>query len=51
MRFIGAIAGGSLPGVIAYYYGWEGVFTTLGLAAGFAALVLATQWNTKPQFK
>lgn len=47
---ISAIAGGSLPGIIAIYYGWDGVFFALGLASTFAALLLATQWNTKPKY-
>ena len=45
---IGAILGGSLPGVIFTQYGWGTLFNILGASVFMAAILLATRWNAVP---
>ena len=45
---IGAILGGSLPGVIYLHYGWGTLFNILGASVFIAAILLATRWNAVP---
>jgi len=45
---VGAIVGGTLPGVIHQEWGWQGVFTVLGGAVLLAALLLLPKWNALP---
>lgn len=45
---VGAILGGTIPGVFASRWGWDGVFALLGAMALTAALILLPQWNAMP---
>lgn len=45
---IGAILGGSLPGIISERYGWGILFYGLGAAVFIAALLLVPKWNAVP---
>jgi OPA family sugar phosphate sensor protein UhpC-like MFS transporter len=45
---IGAILGGSLPGVIAERWGWGVLFTGLGVSVCLAGLLLLPKWNALP---
>jgi OPA family sugar phosphate sensor protein UhpC-like MFS transporter len=45
---VGAIVGGTLPGMLLKQWGWQGVFTTLAAAVLLAALLLAPKWNALP---
>ena len=45
---IGAILGGSLPGVIYANYGWGMLFNILGVSVLMAAILLSTRWNAVP---
>ncbi len=45
---VGAIVGGTLPGLLVKQWGWQGVFTALAAAVLLAALLLAPKWNALP---
>jgi OPA family sugar phosphate sensor protein UhpC-like MFS transporter len=45
---IGAIAGGTIPGLFVEYWGWKGVFTFLAVMVFAAGLVLLPKWNALP---
>jgi sugar phosphate permease len=45
---IGAVLGGSLPGVISQRYGWDVLFYILGAAVLIAGLLLLPKWNAVP---
>lgn len=45
---IGAILGGTIPGLFAERWGWDGVFTLLGAMAITAAVILLPKWNALP---
>jgi sugar phosphate permease len=45
---VGAIVGGTLPGMLLERWGWQGVFTALAGAVLLAALLLAPKWNALP---
>ena len=45
---VGAIVGGTLPGLIQQRWGWHGVFTVLAIAVLVAALLLLPKWNAVP---
>jgi len=45
---VGAILGGSLPGLVAERWGWGVLFTALGLSVLMAAALLLPHWNALP---
>ncbi len=45
---VGAILGGSLPGVIYAQYGWGTLFNILGVSVLMATILLAFRWNAVP---
>jgi OPA family sugar phosphate sensor protein UhpC-like MFS transporter len=45
---VGAIVGGTLPGLVQQQWGWHGVFTLLAGAVLLAALLLLPKWNALP---
>lgn len=45
---IGAILGGSLPGVISQKYGWDALFHILAASILVAGLLLMPKWNAVP---
>jgi MFS transporter, OPA family, glycerol-3-phosphate transporter len=45
---VGAVVGGTLPGLVQKQWGWQGVFTVLGAAVLLAALLLLPKWNALP---
>ena len=45
---VGAIFGGSLPGLIAKAWGWGALFSILGLSVLVAGLLLLPKWNALP---
>lgn len=45
---VGAVVGGTLPGLVQKEWGWQGVFTCLGGAVLLAALLLLPKWNALP---
>ena len=45
---VGAILGGSLPGVIYAQYGWSTLFNILGVSVLMATILLAFRWNAVP---
>lgn len=45
---LGAIVGGTLPGLAQQRWGWHGVFTLLAGAVLLAALILLPKWNALP---
>jgi len=45
---LGAVLGGSLPGVISQRWGWEPLFHVLGVCVLVAALLLLPRWNAVP---
>ena len=45
---IGAILGGSLPGVISQKYGWGALFYILGASVLVSGLLLLPKWNAVP---
>ena len=45
---VGAIVGGTLPGLVQERWGWQGVFTLLAAAILLAALLLLPKWNAMP---
>jgi MFS transporter, OPA family, glycerol-3-phosphate transporter len=48
MGSLGAMLGGIIPGVLEERWGWQNIFTCLGLAAFVAALLLLPKWNAVP---
>lgn len=46
---IGAIVGGTLPGLVQKQWGWNGVFGCLAGAVLLAAILLIPKWNALPQ--
>jgi sugar phosphate permease len=46
---VGAIVGGTLPGLVQKQWGWHGVFGCLAAAVLVAALLLFPKWNALPQ--
>lgn len=46
---IGAIIGGTIPGIFADKWGWSGVFMFLGCMSAFAGILLLPRWNTVPK--
>lgn len=44
----GAILGGTLPGLLNERWGWDGVFTALGIATLIAGCLLLPRWNALP---
>jgi OPA family sugar phosphate sensor protein UhpC-like MFS transporter len=46
---IGAILGGSLPGILHQKWGWGGVFACLATSLVIAGLLLLPQWNALPK--
>ncbi len=45
---VGAVLGGSLPGIISQRWGWEPLFYALGACVLLAALLLLPRWNAVP---
>jgi OPA family sugar phosphate sensor protein UhpC-like MFS transporter len=45
---VGAVVGGTLPGLVQKQWGWQGVFTVLAAAVLLAALLLLPKWNALP---
>jgi sugar phosphate permease len=45
---LGAIVGGSLPGIVSDRLGWNGVFIGLGVASLLAAAIMVPSWNRVP---
>ncbi len=45
---IGAIVGGTIPGLFYKQWGWNGVFTFLAASILLAAILLTPQWNALP---
>ena len=45
---VGAIAGGTLPGVLHHQLGWNGLFQVLSVCVLIAGLLLLPKWNAKP---
>jgi OPA family sugar phosphate sensor protein UhpC-like MFS transporter len=45
---VGAILGGTLPGLVQARWGWQGVFSVLATAILVAALLLLPKWNALP---
>lgn len=45
---VGAIVGGTLPGLVQKQWGWHGVFYCLGGAVLLAAVLLLPKWNALP---
>ncbi|MBF0107002.1 MAG: MFS transporter [Deltaproteobacteria bacterium] len=48
MGSLGAVLGGSLPGIVAMRWGWGGVFTSLAVSTLFAAILLIPFWKKVP---
>jgi sugar phosphate permease len=46
---IGAIVGGTIPGIFHQRWGWNGVFVFLAGSLVIAGLLLLPQWNALPQ--
>jgi MFS transporter, OPA family, glycerol-3-phosphate transporter len=46
---IGAIVGGTIPGIFHQKWGWNGVFVFLAASLVIAGLLLLPQWNALPQ--
>jgi len=46
---VGAVLGGSLPGVISQRWGWEPMFWVLGVCVFVAAVLLLPKWNAMPK--
>ena len=46
---IGAIVGGTIPGLLHQKWGWDGVFACLATSLIVAGLLLLPQWNTLPK--
>lgn len=45
---VGAILGGSLPGIVSERWGWNVLFTALAVTVTLAALLLLPKWNAVP---
>jgi MFS transporter, OPA family, glycerol-3-phosphate transporter len=45
---VGAILGGSLPGIVSQRWGWNVLFTSLAIAVTLAAFLLLPKWNAVP---
>ena len=45
---VGAVVGGTMPGLVQKQWGWQGVFTALAAAVLLAALLLLPKWNAVP---
>jgi len=45
---VGAILGGSLPGIISQRWGWNVLFPALAVTVALAALLLMPKWNAVP---
>lgn len=45
---VGAILGGTLPGLVHGRWGWQGVFTLLAISVLIAAVLLMPKWNAVP---
>lgn len=48
---VGAVLGGTLPGMVQKQWGWQGVFTVLAASVLLAALLLLPKWNALPKEK
>lgn len=46
---VGAVLGGSLPGIISQRWGWEPLFHALGVCVLLAAILLLPKWNAVPK--
>jgi len=46
---IGAIVGGTIPGIFHHHWGWNGVFVGLSVTLIIAGLLLLPQWNALPK--
>ena len=46
---IGAIIGGTIPGIFHQKWGWDGVFVCLATSLVIAGLLLLPQWNALPK--
>lgn len=46
---IGAIVGGTIPGIFHQKWGWNGVFVSLAVSLMIAGLLLLPQWNALPK--
>jgi OPA family sugar phosphate sensor protein UhpC-like MFS transporter len=46
---VGAVLGGSLPGIVSQRWGWEPLFYALGGCVFVAALLLLPKWNAVPK--
>jgi len=46
---IGAIVGGTIPGIFHQKWGWNGVFVSLAATLIIAGLLLLPQWNALPK--
>ncbi|MEA1950566.1 MAG: MFS transporter [Planctomycetota bacterium] len=46
---VGAIIGGTIPGLFVERWGWNGVFMLLAGMVLLAGLILAPMWNTLPK--
>jgi OPA family sugar phosphate sensor protein UhpC-like MFS transporter len=46
---IGAIVGGTVPGIFHKHWGWNGVFVSLSATLIIAGLLLLPQWNAVPK--
>jgi OPA family sugar phosphate sensor protein UhpC-like MFS transporter len=45
---VGAILGGSLPGIVSDRWGWNVLFTSLAITVALAAFLLLPKWNAMP---
>jgi len=45
---VGAILGGSLPGIVSERWGWNVLFTALAITVTLAAFLLLPKWNAVP---
>ncbi len=48
MGSVGAIVGGTIPGLLLERWGWNGVFSFLGILLFIAGSILIPKWNTVP---
>ena len=48
MGSVGAIIGGTLPGLFLERWGWNGIFAFLGIMLFIAGSILIPKWNTVP---
>jgi OPA family sugar phosphate sensor protein UhpC-like MFS transporter len=48
MGSIGAIAGGTIPGLFKESWGWDGIFMFLGALVLIAGLIMIPKWNALP---